>query len=117
LAKEDKFGEAVAKLGEAVKLEDKLVYDEQPDWIQHGRHTLGAVLLRAGRAAEAEVVYGEDLRVYPENGWSLMGLRDALEAQVKLTEAAAVGKRFRKQWAKGDIEPPSSCYCQVLKRK
>jgi hypothetical protein len=73
--------------------------------------------MRAGRPVEAEVVYREDLAVFPENGWSLMGLRDALVAQGKETEAAVVGKRFRQQWAKADIKPPSTCYCQILKRK
>jgi len=117
LTKQDKVDEAVAKLREAVRLEDKLVYDEPPDWIQPVRHTLGAVLMRFGRAAEAEEVYREDLKVYSENGWSLMGLRDALEAQGKRAEAASVGKRFQKQWAKADIKPPSTCYCQILNRK
>lgn len=117
LAKADKFDEAVAKLREAVAREDKLVYDEPPDWIQPVRHTLGAVLLRAGRAAEAETVYREDLAIYPENGWSLMGLRDALKAQGKTAEAAKVNQRFERQWASADITPPSSCYCQTLGRK
>lgn len=117
LAKQEKPDEAVAKLREAVRLEDKLVYDEPPDWIQPVRHTLGAVLLRSDRAAEAEAVYREDLQAYAENGWSLMGLRDALEAQGKQAEATGVGKRFRRQWAKADITPPSTCYCQIVKRK
>jgi tetratricopeptide (TPR) repeat protein len=117
LAKEDKFDEAVARLREAVQLEDKLVYDEPPDWIQPVRHTLGAVLMRADRAPEAEAVYREDLKVYPENGWSLMGLRDALAAEGNTAEAANVDKRFRKQWAKADIAPPSTCYCQTLEKK
>jgi tetratricopeptide (TPR) repeat protein len=116
LAKEEKFDEAILKLREAVQREDKLVYNEPPDWIQPVRHTLGAVLLRAGRAAEAEKVYREDLRAYPENGWSLMGLRDALTAQGKKAEAEAADARFRQQWAKADISPPSTCYCQTLKR-
>ncbi len=117
LAKQEKLDEAIAKLREAVRLEDKLVYDEPPDWIQPVRHTLGAVLLRSNRAAEAETVYREDLQAYAENGWSLMGLRDALKAQGKQAEATEVGKRFRRQWAKADITPPSTCYCQILKRK
>ena len=117
LAKEDKLAEAVAKLREAVQSEDKLVYDEPPDWIQPVRHTLGAVLLRASRAAEAEAVYRKDLKIFPENGWSLMGLRDALEAQGKQVEAAAVGKQFHKSWARADITPPSTCYCQILNLK
>ena len=117
LVKEDKFDEAVPKLRDAVAREDKLVYDEPPDWIQPSRHTLGAVLMRAGRPAEAEAVYRDDLKAYPENGWSLMGLRDALAAQDKTAEAAAVDKRFKKQWSHADIKPPSTCYCQILNKK
>lgn len=117
LAKAEKFDESVAKLREAVAREDKLVYDEPPDWIQPVRHTLGAVLLRAGRPADAEEIYRQDLKVYPENGWSLMGLRDALQAQHKSAEAAAVNKRFKHQWSRADVWPPSTCYCQILDRK
>jgi hypothetical protein len=102
--------------GEMLAKEDKLVYDERPDWIQPVRHTLGAVLMRAGRVAEAEAVYREDLKVYAENGWSLMGLRDAMEVQGKDAEAASVRKRFRRQWTKADITPPSTRYCQEFKR-
>jgi tetratricopeptide (TPR) repeat protein len=117
LARDNNFDEAVAKLREAVVRQDKLVYDEPPDWIQPVRHTLGAVLMRAGRAPEAEAVYRADLNVYPENGWSLMGLRDALATQGKTSEAADIDKRFRKQWAAADINPSSTCYCQILTRK
>ena len=46
-----------------------------------------------------------------------MGLRDALAEQGKGTEAAATGKRFRMKWAKADVNPPSTCYCQVLQRE
>ena len=116
LAKENKFDQAVTKLREAVSHEDKLVYNEPPDWIQPSRHTLAAVLMRAGRAAEAEAVYRDDLKIYAENGWSLMGLRDALAAQGNSREAASIDKRFKKQWAKADVRPPSTCYCQVLKK-
>jgi len=117
LAKEEKFNDAIAKLREAVQREDKLIYDEPPDWIQPVRHTLGAVLMRVGHPAEAEAVYREDLTIFPENGWSLMGLRDSLAEQGKGKEAAAIGKRFDEQWAKADVNPPSTCYCQVLKRQ
>ena len=117
LAKNNKFDDAIAKLRKAVVCEDKLAYSEPPDWIQPVRHTLGAVLLRAGRASEAEAVYRADLNAYPENGWSLMGLRDALAAQGRTAEAAGIDKRFRKQWAAADVKPPSTCYCQVLTKR
>lgn len=114
-AREKRFEDAVRLLGEAVALEDRLRYDEPPDWIQPVRHTLGAVLLRAGRPAEAEHVYQADLLKYRENGWSLMGLRDALRAQGRHDEAEKVDERFRKAWATADITPTATCYCQEEK--
>ncbi len=111
-AKAGRFDEAIAKLRAAAKIEDALLYDEPPDWMQPVRHTLGAVLLRAGRAAEAETVYREDLAKYPANGWSLFGLSRALAKQGKDSEARKVGKRFQKAWADADIKLSSTCFCQ-----
>jgi tetratricopeptide (TPR) repeat protein len=103
---------AISALQDAVRLEDNLRYDEPPDWIQPVRHTLGAVLLKAGKTAHAEKVYREDLVRYPGNGWSLLGLRDALAQQGKKDEARLVGKQFQKAWADADIQPTFTCYCQ-----
>lgn len=113
-AKKDDFRTAVLRLEEAVRREDKLRYDEPPDWIQPARHTLGAVLLRAGRHAAAEQVYREDLQRLPENPWALFGLLKALQLQNKTLEAQAVELRFNRAWEKADIEMLSSCYCQLL---
>jgi tetratricopeptide (TPR) repeat protein len=112
-AKEDRFEEAVDSLTNAIALEDRLRYDEPPDWIQPVRHTLGAVLLRAGRAAEAEQIYREDLKKFPGNGWSLMGLRDALKKQGKTAEAETMDAAFQKAWAGADVKPTATCYCQA----
>ena len=59
------------------------------------RQNLGAVLLEAGRADEAETVYWEDLRKNPGNGWSLYGLLQALKAQGKADDAALVETALR----------------------
>jgi tetratricopeptide (TPR) repeat protein len=67
-----------------------------------------AVLLKAGRAAEAEAVYREDLKRNPENGWSLYGLTQSLRAQQKQDEAAAAEQRFHKVWARADIKLTAS---------
>lgn len=112
-AKRDRFDEAEKLLREAVRVEDGLRYDEPPDWMQPVRHTLGAVLLRAGKYAEAEAVYREDLARYPENGWSLFGLGRALRLQKKDADASEVEARFRKAWAGADIKLGSTCYCQA----
>jgi tetratricopeptide (TPR) repeat protein len=87
----------------ATKIEDAGLYFEPPKWYYPIRHSLGAALIRAGRHAEAEKVYREDLRRFPENGWSLFGLAQALRAQGKKNEAAAAEARFRKAWPNTDV--------------
>ena len=101
---------AEAKLREAVRLEDALKYDEPPPASVPARHALGAVLLTAGKPAEAEAVYREDLRRNPENGWSLQGLARALRMQEK-GGAPEVEARFRAAWKRADTAVKSSCLC------
>ena len=97
------FAQAIAHLQRAVELEDNLTYDEPPPWYTPARHNLGAVLLEAGRAAEAQKVYEADLKKYPENGWSLYGLQQSLRAQNKKAEAGAAQKRLDQAWSGADI--------------
>lgn len=111
-AKKDQFDESAGLLREAVAVEDRLRYDEPPDWMEPVRHTLGAVLMRAGRYADAEAVYREDLVRYPENGWSLFGLARSLHLQGKHAEASATEARFKRIWKRADIELGSTCFCQ-----
>lgn len=94
---------ALAALETARDIEDDLPYDEPPGWHAPVRHTLGAVLLEAGRAADAEAAYRAELRRNPENGWSLHGLAQALRAQGKDAEAAEVDARFEAAWAQADV--------------
>ena len=61
-----------------MRLEDALVYTEPAEWQSPPRLVLAAVLLEAGRAAEAETVYWEDLKRNRDNGWALFGLAQAL---------------------------------------
>jgi hypothetical protein len=88
----------LAHLERAVRLEDSLRYAEPPDWYFPVRHFLGAMLLDAGRPNEAEVVYAADLRKNPENGYSLYGLKSALEQQGKSEDARVVAERFNRAW-------------------
>ncbi|NOT25262.1 MAG: hypothetical protein HOP16_04080 [Acidobacteria bacterium] len=94
---------AIAHLERAVRLEDSLVYTEPSEFHYPPRHALGAILLEAGRPAEAETVYWEDLRRNRENGWALFGLLQALRAQQKTDEAAIIEARFSKAWARADV--------------
>jgi tetratricopeptide (TPR) repeat protein len=102
-ARRKEYDVAIAHFERAIRHEDALVYNEPPDWHAPVRHWLGAVLLDAGRPAEAEVVYWEDLRRNRDNGWSLFGLHKALAAQDRKDEAAAAQDRFTKAWARSDV--------------
>src|SRR5262249_60112710 len=95
--------EQIARLQQAVAIQDALPYIEPPSWFYPVRQTLGAALLRQGRAAEAEVVYREDLRQYPNNGWALFGLAESLRAQGRDAEAVEVQQRFDQAWQQADV--------------
>jgi tetratricopeptide (TPR) repeat protein len=98
----------IAHFREAAKIEDRGLYFEPPKWYYPIRHSLGAALVKAGQPAEAEKVYREDLRRFPENGWSLFGLAQALRAQGKKNEAAAAEVRLHRAWADTDVTLTSS---------
>jgi tetratricopeptide (TPR) repeat protein len=100
--------DAVELLRAATHTEGWLTYDEPPPWYQPARQFLGAVLLEAGQADEAEAAYREDLERNPRNGWSLYGLMQSLRAQQKLDEAAEVERLFLQAWARADVELTSS---------
>jgi tetratricopeptide (TPR) repeat protein len=99
---------AIARLHRAVLLEDNLIYNEPPDWHVPVRQALGAVLLDAGRPAEAESIYWQDLSRNRENGWSLFGLMLSMRAQGKTEQAAVVEERFRKAWSRADVSLTAS---------
>jgi predicted Zn-dependent protease len=94
---------AVRELADAVAIQDGHWFTEPPPWYYPVRQSLGAALLQAGRPADAETVYREDLRRNPDNGWSLHGLARSLRVQGKDAEAAAVDARFRTAWARADV--------------
>jgi tetratricopeptide (TPR) repeat protein len=94
---------AISQLDRAVRLEDSLVYTEPSEFHFPPRLALGAILLQAGRAAEAETVYWEDLRRNRENGWALFGLLQALRAQNKSADAALTEARFKAAWSRADV--------------
>lgn len=100
------------ELREAVRCEDRLRYDEPPDWILPVRHALGAALMQSGRFAEATQVYQADLAKLPENGWSLYGLSRSLEKQGEKAKSAKALQRFRQVWKEADVTLTSSCFCQ-----
>ena len=98
----------IAALREASAIEDRIPYDEPPGWHAPTRHTLGAMLLADGQAAQAESAYREELARNPENGWSLFGLGQSLRAQKRDAEAAAVETRFAQAWKHADVKLTAS---------
>lgn len=112
LVREGKMEGGIKALRAAVAKEDQLRYSEPPAWVVPVRHALGAFLLKEGQATEAEAVYREDLRRWPDNGWSLFGLAASLEMQGKKAETAVVRAKFDEIWKHADVKIPSSCFCR-----
>ena len=90
-------------------------YDEPRGWMQPVSHALGALLLEADRVTEAEEIYRADLKVNPENSWSLHGLAECLRRRGDVASAKAVEVRFKKAWAQADAKIHASCFCRSMK--
>ena len=91
----------IGGLQRAVTLEDN-IGGEPPRWAVSSRLALADALRADGRATDAEREYREHLRRQRDNGWALSGLREALAAQGKTTEARALDERLRIAWAHAD---------------
>ena len=107
MAKGDLNG-AIKAFSSGVEIEDQNNYTEPPDWAQPMRHYLGAALLKDNQASRAESVYRRDLKWNQNNGWSLLGLHQALIAQNKNEEAEEVYKSWEKAWVSADVELTAS---------
>jgi tetratricopeptide (TPR) repeat protein len=95
------FTAAIGQWRAAIASEDHMVYHEPPDWYYPMRESLGAAMLRAGQAADAEKVFRDDLSLNPRNPRSLFGLWKALEAQQKTTGADWARRSFETAWKGG----------------
>ncbi len=100
--------EAIRHWRTAVEIQDTLNYDEPPDWYYPARESLGGALLAAGKPADAEQVFREDLKRNPRNPRSLFGLMHSLEAQQKEADAAWVQKQFDAAWKNADTQLEAS---------
>lgn len=107
-ARQNQLDKSAALLREAIVMEDNLNYNEPPDWFFSVRHHLGSVLLKAGKTAEAERVYRQDLMTWKKNGWALIGLYNALLQQKNTAEAQTVKSAFDKSWQYADVKIASS---------
>jgi tetratricopeptide (TPR) repeat protein len=96
-------GVALEQLRDAVKRETGLTFDEPPAWYHSTRHLLGLALLAAGDAVAAETAFRDDLRAFPETGWSLAGLERALRLQQRHADARQVAERLATAWSDADV--------------
>jgi predicted Zn-dependent protease len=103
-ARQRKVADAMRHFDRAVALEDNLTYMEPPDWPIPVRQLQGAALLELGRAKEAEAAFRDDMRKFPNNGWSLSGLEASLERQGRKGEAADVKARLDQSWRAADTQ-------------
>jgi tetratricopeptide (TPR) repeat protein len=120
LASERRYGEAIAALDSAVRMQDRLSYDEPPPFFYPTRHSLGAVLVESGIRANSQravEVYLTDLgdrdehdysvKRNPDNAWAYVGMANAVRSlgfdpSHWLNRATGV-------WKGGKL-PPSSRY-------
>jgi tetratricopeptide (TPR) repeat protein len=110
--REGRHADAFAALEKGVAMEDALAYDEPPGWMQPVRHALGALLMATGRYVEAEQVYRDDLARNRNNGWAMLGLEQSLLAQNRHEAAREFAGARTSAWARADVRPLSSCYCE-----
>ena len=99
---------AIEHLRKAVEIEDNLTYNEPSAWHIPPRQNLGHILMEAKKYEAAEQIYREDLKVLRQNGWSLIGLHNALMAQDKVDEANTIKVEFDKAWKDADMKVTTS---------
>lgn len=102
--------ESIRLLRGAVEAQERLPYMEPPYWYYPVRQSLGVALLDAGRPAEAEEVFRRDLKEHPNNGWSLFGLQQSLQAQGRDEEAREAGHAFARAWAGADVKLTAAAF-------
>jgi len=95
---------AVDHWRKAVAAQDDLNYDEPPGWYYPVRESLGAALLIAGDAVEAEKVFRKDLGDNPRNGRSLFGLAESLKKQGKTQAAREARAEFGQAWKNAEVK-------------
>jgi tetratricopeptide (TPR) repeat protein len=94
----------------AIVSEDNLTYTEPPSWHLPVRHNYGAFLVDQKQYEEAEKIYKEDLSVFWNNGWSLIGLYSTYLGQGEESKAKEIKIKFEESWQYADIKITRSAY-------
>jgi tetratricopeptide (TPR) repeat protein len=98
------YPQAAELLRKAAQAEDRLNYNEPPDWYLPPRESLGAVLFTDGHYSDAEAVFRAELKAHPKNPRALFGLAECLRVQKKTAEQATVRKDFESGWKNADVK-------------
>jgi tetratricopeptide (TPR) repeat protein len=89
---------AIDAFKKAAAIEHGLPYLEPPFWYYPVDQSLGAALLQAGRASEAEAAFRTALERYPGNAWALYGLREAARRQGDDKTAREADRLLQAKW-------------------
>ncbi len=93
---------ALALQAQALAASQRADQSEPPMLAAGDRLALGEMQLRAGRAAQAEQTFRQDLAARPGSGWALDGLARSLKAQRKTMELQAVQPQLARAWPLAD---------------
>jgi tetratricopeptide (TPR) repeat protein len=91
---------AIASFERATEAYNMIMYDEPEPLPFSAKHWLGAAYIEVGQFERAIMLYEEDLREHPHNGWALFGIKQALAAQ-GLSDPD-IDERFEKAWERSD---------------
>lgn len=97
---------AISTFDRAASIQEGLTYDEPEPLPFSARHWLGAALIEAKRFDEAEQVYRAELKHHPHNGWSLLGLQQALAGRG--IHSPEVDADLAASWSRSDTWTRSS---------
>jgi len=100
---EDNPENAFKLFEDAVAKENKINFNEPPDYYPSVRLMLGSALFVNEKYEEAEKVFRDELKKYPHNGRGLFGLKESLTAQGKNSEAAEIEVQFLKAWDDAEV--------------
>jgi tetratricopeptide (TPR) repeat protein len=100
--------QALHDFTKAVQLQDTFVSADPPSWFFPTRQLLGFFFLKNHQFQKARLVFLEDLKKHPHNGWSLYGLVESLRHLGKMKEAQRYQKEFKEAWKYADIALPFS---------
>ena len=91
---------AVESFRKAARMQESLTYDEPEPLPFSAYHWLGAALIESKRFEEAEQAYRAELKDHPRNGWSLLGIQQALAGRGIVSKD--VDEELAASWARSD---------------